>query len=204
MREVSLETLPNVNIRDPSHDKNLSIMSVTELINQNVFKWNDKVGKNLFGVVVERPWFNFATILEDEPASVSQEEQSSSFLGGGHTPSSYRQKPPISLRPPPPYLIPILPTELFPKLLHEAELAFLLWTEYKFLVLIQFRESETTLPAFKMLKTLPLSFSRSFLNQGVQIFNKKSLHISSRIMGVDREVLAAGKAGLNLFKKFND
>ena len=45
---------------------------------------------------------------------------------------------------------------------------------------------------------------RSFLNQGVQIFNKKSLHISSRIMGVDREVLAAGKAGLNLFKKFND
>ena len=25
MREVSLETLPNVNIRDPSHDKNLPI-----------------------------------------------------------------------------------------------------------------------------------------------------------------------------------
>ena len=38
MREVSLETLPNVNIRDPSHDKNLPIMSVTGLINQNVFK----------------------------------------------------------------------------------------------------------------------------------------------------------------------
>ena len=41
MREVSLETLPNVNIRDPSHDKNLSIMSVTELINQNVFTFKD-------------------------------------------------------------------------------------------------------------------------------------------------------------------
>ena len=27
MREVSLETLPNVNIRDPSHNKNLPIMS---------------------------------------------------------------------------------------------------------------------------------------------------------------------------------
>ena len=26
MREVSLETLPNVNIRDPSHDKNLPII----------------------------------------------------------------------------------------------------------------------------------------------------------------------------------
>ena len=38
MREVSLETLPNVNIRDPSHDKNLPIMSVTGSINQNVFK----------------------------------------------------------------------------------------------------------------------------------------------------------------------
>ena len=38
MREVSLETLPNVNIRDPSHDKNLMIMSVTGSINQNVFK----------------------------------------------------------------------------------------------------------------------------------------------------------------------
>ena len=37
MREVSLETLPNVNIRDPSHDKNLPIMSVTGSINQNVF-----------------------------------------------------------------------------------------------------------------------------------------------------------------------
>ena len=38
MREVSLETLPNVNIRDPSHNKNLPIMSVTGSINQNVFK----------------------------------------------------------------------------------------------------------------------------------------------------------------------
>ena len=38
MREVSLEMLPNVNIRDPSHDKNLPIMSVTGSINQNVFK----------------------------------------------------------------------------------------------------------------------------------------------------------------------
>ena len=38
MREVSLETLPNVNIRYPSHDKNLPIMSVTGSINQNVFK----------------------------------------------------------------------------------------------------------------------------------------------------------------------
>ena len=38
MREVSLETLPNVNIRDLSHDKNLPIMSVTGLIKQNVFK----------------------------------------------------------------------------------------------------------------------------------------------------------------------
>ena len=38
MREVSLETLSNVCIRDPSHDKNLPIMSVTGSINQNVFK----------------------------------------------------------------------------------------------------------------------------------------------------------------------
>ena len=37
-REVSLRTLPNVNIRDPSHDENLSIMSVTGSIKQNVFK----------------------------------------------------------------------------------------------------------------------------------------------------------------------
>ena len=37
VREVSLETLSNVNIRNPSHDKNLPIMSVTGL-NQNVFK----------------------------------------------------------------------------------------------------------------------------------------------------------------------
>ena len=41
MREVSLETLPNVNIRNPSHDKNLPIMSVTELINQNVLTFKD-------------------------------------------------------------------------------------------------------------------------------------------------------------------
>ena len=34
---VSPETLPNVNIRDPSHDKNRPIMSVTGSINQNVF-----------------------------------------------------------------------------------------------------------------------------------------------------------------------
>ena len=38
MREVSLETLPNVNIRDPSHDKNFLIISVTGSINQNVLK----------------------------------------------------------------------------------------------------------------------------------------------------------------------
>ena len=38
MREVSLETLPNVNIRDPSYDKNLPIMSVTGSMNQKVFK----------------------------------------------------------------------------------------------------------------------------------------------------------------------
>ena len=38
MREVSLETLSNVNIRDRSHDKNLPIISVTGSINQNVFK----------------------------------------------------------------------------------------------------------------------------------------------------------------------
>ena len=30
MREVSLETLPNVFIHDPSFDKNLPIMSVTD------------------------------------------------------------------------------------------------------------------------------------------------------------------------------
>ena len=42
IREVSLETLPNVNIRDSSHDKifNLPIMSVTGSINQNVFKYH--------------------------------------------------------------------------------------------------------------------------------------------------------------------
>ena len=38
MKEVALETLPNVNIRDPSHDKNHLIMSVTGSISQNVFK----------------------------------------------------------------------------------------------------------------------------------------------------------------------
>ena len=38
MREESLETLPNVNIRDQRQDKNLPIMSVTDLINHNVFK----------------------------------------------------------------------------------------------------------------------------------------------------------------------
>ena len=38
MREVSLEPLPDVNIRDPSHDKNFPIISVTGSINQNVFK----------------------------------------------------------------------------------------------------------------------------------------------------------------------
>ena len=38
MREVSLETLRNVNIRDPSHDKNLPIMSVSGSINHNAFK----------------------------------------------------------------------------------------------------------------------------------------------------------------------
>ena len=38
MREVYLETLPNVNIRDPSRDKNLPIKSVIESINHNVFK----------------------------------------------------------------------------------------------------------------------------------------------------------------------
>ena len=39
MREVSLKTLPNVNICDPSHDKNLlEIMSETGLIDQNIFK----------------------------------------------------------------------------------------------------------------------------------------------------------------------
>ena len=35
---VSLKTLPNVNICDPSHDKNPPIMSVTGSINNNVFK----------------------------------------------------------------------------------------------------------------------------------------------------------------------
>ena len=38
VRSISLETLPNVNLRDPSHDINLSVMSVTGSINQNVFK----------------------------------------------------------------------------------------------------------------------------------------------------------------------
>ena len=38
MREVFLETLSNVNIRDPSHDKNLMIMPVTGSINHNIFK----------------------------------------------------------------------------------------------------------------------------------------------------------------------
>ena len=48
MREVSLETFPNVNIRDPSHDKNLPIMSVTGSINQNVFKINSVYSPLLF------------------------------------------------------------------------------------------------------------------------------------------------------------
>ena len=40
MREVPLETLANVNIRDPSHDKNLPIMSVTGSINRNIINLN--------------------------------------------------------------------------------------------------------------------------------------------------------------------
>ena len=43
MRGVFLETLPNVNIRDPSHDKNLLSMSVTGSINQNVFKLIERI-----------------------------------------------------------------------------------------------------------------------------------------------------------------
>ena len=39
VREVSLETLPNVNICNPSHDKNLPIMSVTGLINHKVYSY---------------------------------------------------------------------------------------------------------------------------------------------------------------------
>ena len=53
MREVSLETLPNVNIRDPSHDKNIPIMSVTGLINQNVFKITLLVYVSVFYTVTE-------------------------------------------------------------------------------------------------------------------------------------------------------
>ena len=49
MREVSLETLPNVNISDSSHDKNFPIMSVTGSINQNVFKKKKSV---LFSVLL--------------------------------------------------------------------------------------------------------------------------------------------------------
>ena len=47
MREVSLETLPNVNIRDPSHDKNLPIMSVTGSIIQKCFQIKKKKCQNL-------------------------------------------------------------------------------------------------------------------------------------------------------------
>ena len=43
MRGVFLETLPNVNIRDPSHYKNLPSMSVTGSINQNVFKLIERI-----------------------------------------------------------------------------------------------------------------------------------------------------------------
>ena len=53
MREVSLETLPNVNIRDPSHDKNIPIMSVTGSINQNVFKITLLVYVSVFYTVTE-------------------------------------------------------------------------------------------------------------------------------------------------------
>ena len=38
MREVSLETLPNINIRDLSHDQNIPIMRVAGSKNRNVFK----------------------------------------------------------------------------------------------------------------------------------------------------------------------
>ena len=37
------KTLTNLNIRDPSHDKNLLIMSVTGSINQNVFKLTQRL-----------------------------------------------------------------------------------------------------------------------------------------------------------------
>ena len=53
MREVSLETLPNVNIPDPSHDKNIPIMSVTGSINQNVFKITLLVYVSVFYTVTE-------------------------------------------------------------------------------------------------------------------------------------------------------
>ena len=51
VREVSLEALPNVNIREQSHDKNLPIMSVTGLINQNVFK-------SIFNLSFMGPWYS--------------------------------------------------------------------------------------------------------------------------------------------------
>ena len=38
MREVSLETLPNVNIRDPIHDKNLPIM--LNILHKRTFAFN--------------------------------------------------------------------------------------------------------------------------------------------------------------------
>ena len=53
MTEVSLETLPNVNIRDPSHDKNIPIMSVTGSISQNVFKITLLVYVSVFYTVTE-------------------------------------------------------------------------------------------------------------------------------------------------------
>ena len=67
MREVSIETLPNVNIRDPSHDKNLLIMSVTGSINQNVFK----LYKLFLGLKVDPSRWQFLCYYCEQVTTVS-------------------------------------------------------------------------------------------------------------------------------------
>ena len=63
MREVSLKTLPNVNIRDPSHDKNLPIMSVTGSINQNEFIKTTEAG-------LKKIFFSYLSLVNKSPSQL--------------------------------------------------------------------------------------------------------------------------------------
>ena len=52
MREVSLETLPNVNIRDPSHDKNLPITNMNNYKNWHLDNLSERRSFQLYEITV--------------------------------------------------------------------------------------------------------------------------------------------------------